>query len=249
MNTLSSSTLNRTRTLQFLEGLTNSYDEDFHSLYLVPGLPSNEVEKAVKMIVVPSDVYKEVIDTTCRSKTGSIIFHSGTRNYLIIPPFPIRNNVTSNMLDTAPLLSLLETDYKIALIMVRLSSYAVGVFRGEKLISSKVGTGLVHGRHKKGGSSAHRFERHRDKQIEYFLTRVCQHTLEHLGPHKRSINYLVYGGARMTIQLLQKQCPFVGGLEIETLPPLLDIPEPRQAVLERVVSRIWSSILIEWVED
>ena len=112
-----------------------------------------------------------------------------------------------------------------------------------------MGTGLVHGRHKKGGSSAHRFERHRDKQIEYFLTRVCQRAREHLEPHVKSLNYLVYGGARTTIQLLQKQCSFIGKLDTPSLPPLLDLPEPRQAVLEGAVRRLWSSIVFEWQDE
>jgi hypothetical protein len=141
---------------------------------------------------------------------------------------------------------LLEHDYSVAFILVRLGSYAIGVCRGEKLLSSKVGTGLVHGRHKKGGSSAHRFERHRDKQIEYFLTRVCQRSREQLEPYVKSIEYIVYGGARTTIQLLQKQCTFLGKLEIPNLPPQLDIPEPRQAVLKAAIGRVWTSAVYEW---
>ena len=132
---------------------------------------------------------------------------------------------------------------------MRLGAYAIGICDGENLVSSKVGTGLVHGRHRQGGSSAHRFERHRDKQIEYFLTRVCQHAREQLEPQAKALDYVVYGGAWTTILLLQKQCPFLGQFDEPTLPPLLDIPEPRQAVLETAVNRVWSSTVIEWRED
>jgi peptide subunit release factor 1 (eRF1) len=144
--------------------------------------------------------------------------------------------------------SRLEHDLMIALVLVRLGSYAIGVSRGEKLLTSKVGTGLVHGRHRQGGSSAHRFERHRDKQIETFLNRVCQHAREQLEPYVKSLDYIVYGGARETILLLQKYCPLLMKLETPVLPPLLDIPDPRQAVLETAIGRVWSSTVVEWEE-
>jgi peptide subunit release factor 1 (eRF1) len=143
---------------------------------------------------------------------------------------------------------LLRHDYRIALVLVRLGAYAIGICHGERLVTSKVGTGLVHGRHKKGGSSAHRFERHRDKQIEYFLTRVCGRLREQLEPHIQALDFVVYGGARTTIQLLKKQCQFVEKLGKPTLPPLFDIPAPRQSVLETAVSRVWSSTVMEWRE-
>jgi peptide subunit release factor 1 (eRF1) len=132
---------------------------------------------------------------------------------------------------------------------VRLGTYAIGVSGGENLVSCKTGTGLVHGRHRQGGSSAHRFERHRDKQIEYFLTRVCQHIREQWEPHAKTLDYVVYGGAWTTMQLLQKRCPFLERLATPALPPLLDIPEPNRSVLETAVKRVWSSTVMEWRED
>jgi len=63
------------------------------------------------------------------------------------------------------------------------------------------------------------------------------------------MDYIVYGGARTTILMLQKYCPLLGKLDRPVLPPLLDIPEPRQAVLETAVSRVWSSTVYEWRED
>ncbi len=51
-------------------------------------------------------------------------------------------------------------------------------FQRGKAFSQKVERCLVHGRHRQGGSSSHRFERHRDKQIETFLNRVCEHVQE-----------------------------------------------------------------------
>ena len=116
-------------------------------------------------------------------------------------------------------------------------------------MDSKTGTGLVHARHKKGGSSQARFARHREKQIEQFMARVCSHVRQHIEPYARSLEYMVYGGARTTIFSLHKQCPFLSQFEDRILRMLLDIPEPRQAVLEEAIGRIWSSDVIEWCED
>jgi hypothetical protein len=144
---------------------------------------------------------------------------------------------------------LLKRDYVIGVVLVRLGSYAVGLCQGEKLVDKKIGTGLIHGRHRQGGSSSHRFERHRDKQIEQFLIRVCSHVREHLEPHEKSLDFMVYGGARTTILMAQKYCPWLEKLKTPALPPLLDIPEPRLPILQSAVTRIWSSTVYEWTAD
>jgi hypothetical protein len=241
--------LNRARLPDFLQELRHNTGEEPFTLYQIPGSLTTEPDNDLKALPVEKEIYQEITGLADRSPTGAVIFYSPGRTCLLLPPFPIKEKFAGPGVITAPLESLVLADYLIALILVRLGSYAVGVCRGGQIISSKVGTGLVHGRHKKGGSSAHRFERHRDKQIEYFLTRVCQRTREHLEPHEKSLDFLVYGGARTTVQLLQKQCGFVAKLETPALTPLYDIPEPRQAVLESAINRVWSSTVIEWREE
>ena len=240
---------NRARMLDFLEKLAVAPGEDLTTLYLPPRLPASELDNLLNEIPAQQDIPAGLSDIVNRSGIGAVVFWSALQKYLVIPPFPVSEKNIRHTLDIEPLRSVLSREYLVGLVLVRLGSYAIGVCHGEKLVSSKVGTGLVHGRHRQGGSSAHRFERHRDKQIEYFLTRVCQHAREQLEPYVKSLDYLVYGGAWTTILLLQKQCPLLGKLETPTLPPLLDIPEPRQAVLETALNRIWSSTVIEWVED
>src|SRR5450631_1970061 len=57
-------------------------------------------------------------------------------------------------------------DRTVAVLLVRLGGYAVGVFSGSppRLEASKVGTRLVHGRSAAGGWSQHRFARRRENQ-------------------------------------------------------------------------------------
>jgi hypothetical protein len=240
--------LTRAKTLDYLEELAGVPGVKAVTFCLPPRAPTDETEGVCKLGDIPLDVHPHLVKLAAGSGTGCYVFWSAKQKCLVVPPFPTNVKQLTQSIDLAQIRSQLENDLMIALVLVRLGSYAVGVCEGEKLVSSKVGTGLVHGRHRQGGSSAARFERHRDKQIEYFLTRVCEHAREHLEPYVKSLDFLAYGGARTTILLLQKQCSFLARLAIPTLPPLLDIPEPRQAILEDAIRRVWSGTVIEWKE-
>ncbi len=241
-------TFSRARLLEYIDGLEKTATGPYRSFYLAPDVSDKELHTLLQNTSIPADTITEVVKYGSNSATGAILFLSNKILSLILPPFPVSERLFADTFETGPLRSMLNQDYCIGLVLVRLGSYGIGACQGEKLVSSKVGTGLVHRRHRKGGSSAHRFERHRDKQIEYFLTRVCQHALEKLEPYVKSLDFLVYGGARTTIHLLQKQCPFLARLDVPYLPPLYDIAEPRQAVLEDAVRRVWSGTVIEWKE-
>jgi hypothetical protein len=241
--------LNRQKMLDFLGKMAEHPSANGYSLYLPPHPDRSEARKSLEEISIPAETVPEILDNVDKSHVGGAVFWSDENKCLVFPPFPIAEKSLDKGSSINTLQSLLMKDYLIGVVLVRLGAYAVGVCRGEKFISSKVGTGNIHGRHKKGGSSAHRFERHRDKQIEYFFTRACQRAREHLKPHVKSLDYLVYGGARTTIRELCKQCSFLERLDTPTLPPLLDIPEPRQTVLKTAVSRIWSSTVFEWHEE
>jgi peptide subunit release factor 1 (eRF1) len=218
------------------------------SLYLPYGTPQARVEHLLGEAPTTSAVPPGVAEIMAGSGIGAVFFWNPTHMYLVLPPFPITEEYISNGCDIGLLRSLLNQDFLVGLVLVRLGAYSIGICRGTELIDSKTGTGLVHARHKKGGSSQARFARHREKQIEQFLDRVCGHVREYIEPHARSLEYLVYGGARTTILSLRKQCPFLSQFEDRILRMLLDIPEPRQAVLEKAIGTVWSTDVIEWCE-
>jgi hypothetical protein len=240
--------LTREKTLDYLKGLAGVPGGKAATFCLPPRLPPGETQNVCRLGDIPPDAHPHFIKLAAGSKTGCYVFWSAGQKCLVVPAFPTAEKQVTQPLDLAQIRSQLQKDLLIAVVLVRLGSYAIGVYRGEKRLGSKVGTGLVHGRHRQGGSSAHRFERHRDKQIEYFMTRVCQHAREQIEPYVKSLDYIVYGGARTTILTLQKSCPLLERLETPALPPLLDIPEPRQEVLENAVKRVWSSTVYEWQE-
>jgi len=240
--------LDRSKMLDFLDKLALTEGKAV-SLYLPQGTTQDRVESLLGKMSLASAIPPGVAEAAADSRTGAAFFWSPSQMYLVLPPFPIAEEYMSNGYDVEPLRSLLSHDFLIALVLVRLGAYSIGICRGAELIDSKTGTGLVHARHKKGGSSQARFARHREKQIEQFLIRVCGHAREHIEPHARSLDYLVYGGARTTILLLRKRCPFLSQFDERILRMLLDIPEPRRAVLEKAVGAVWSSDVIEWCKD
>jgi len=230
--------LKREEMIRFLNKL-EAPDNTAKSLYI----PS---ESSAKRFSEKPDIPPEIVDLAVKSKTGVVVFWNISQGYAVVPPFPLTAAHSAQEYDVKPLLALLEHDFRVALVLVRLGSYAIGLCHGESLAASKVGTGLVHGRHKKGGSSQQRFQRHRDKQIESFLTRVCHHAREIIEPQATTVDYLAYGGAWTTILSLQKICPFLQKFDARNLPPLLDIGEPRQKILETAIGRVWSSSITEW---
>lgn len=240
--------LGRSKMLGFLDEVARMEGEA-ESLYLPRGTSPARVEESLERLFGPAALPTGVTDTIASSKTGAVLFWGMPGRYLVLPPFPVREAYARDGYDIEPLRSLLSHDFLITLVLVRLGAYSIGVCQGTKVLDGKTGTGLVHARHRKGGSSQARFARHREKQIDYFLGRVCGHVQEHIGPHAQSLDYLVYGGARSTILSLRKRCPFLGQFEDRVLRTLLDIPEPRRAVLDKALNDVWSTTVIEWRED
>jgi len=247
MYSVSNYRLNRARMQHLLEEL-QTFSMEVASLCIPPGSSKIVIEGLLETILelnkLPDNFSKLISD----SPTGGVVFWGQHHRYLVFPPFPLYEERSSATCEIEPLYSLLNRDYLFGLVLVRLGAYGIGVVRGQQLLSSKVGTGLVHSRHRQGGSSAHRFERHRDKQMETFFTRVCLHAREQLEPYERQLQYLIYGGARETLLDFRKQCHFLTQFDDRTLDLLLNIREPKKAGLQEAVEEAWSSRVIRWDE-
>ncbi len=218
------------------------------SLCIPPDYSKLEAEGLLETLLdlgtLPDGLTRHIIE----SPTGAVLFWGDHHRYLVMPPFPLNEERVSQSCEIEPLRSLLLREYLFGLVLVRLGSFAAGVVKGDRLLSSKVGKGLVHGRHRQGGSSAHRFERHRDKQMETFFTRVCGHVREQLEPYAGELQYLIYGGTRETLLEFRKQCHFSGQFDDRTLDILLNIREPNQSGLNEAIHEAWSSRIVQWKE-
>jgi peptide subunit release factor 1 (eRF1) len=237
--------LTKARLLHLLEKLkANSIEVG--SLCVPPGSSKTNIEGMMETIMDMKTVPEDLSTSIAASQTGAIVFWGPHHRYLVMPPFPMAKESVSHMCEIEPLYSLMHKEFLLGLVMVRLGEYGIGVVQGEKLLSSKVGTGLVHSRHRQGGSSAHRFERHREKQMETFFTRVCQHAREQLEPYARQLDYVLYGGTQETTLDFRKQCHFLHEFDKKTLDRLLNIREPKQSGLAEGIQEAWSSRVIQW---
>ena len=216
--------------------------------FYFPPVSSPLGREKLRQVLVSESIDPDMVDAISDSTTGAILFWGINRKLLILPPFHVSNNYIALGYDIEPLHSMLHSKLEVALVLVRMGAFAVGICRGEELVVSKVGTGMVHARHKKGGSWQLRFQRRREKEVAEFIKRVCAHVEAQLETHAGTIDYLVYGGGRDAIRLLHDKCRFLHQFDDCVLPPMLDIPAPRRTVLEEAMARAWSSKVIEWRE-
>ena len=235
--------LPRSRALRWLAELPGP-DVAF-TLYIGPGTGRAEIEKMLAQVLDRGETLDALAEKAAASPTGAAVLYLMGKGFVIWPPFPLAGGGMHRGFEPGPLRSMLEKDWKLGLILVRLGRYSVGVFQGEKLLAGKAGTGLVHARHHKGGSSANRFARHREKQMEYFFTRVEGHAREILAPYVRSIDYILYGGTRDTLQRMWKQCAFFESLQPKTVDRLISLREPRRSTFEDALEEAYTSTVYE----
>ena len=126
-------------------------------------------------------------------------------------------------------------DRRVGILLVRLGGHAVGVAEGRRLVVSKVGSRQVHGRSAAGGWSQQRFARRREGQVRVALQSAADTAARVLAPAASSLDAVVVGGERTAVDAvladrrLAALVPLVRGR-------LLDVPDPRQVVLEAAPS-------------
>jgi peptide subunit release factor 1 (eRF1) len=236
-------TLSRSRTLAWLEELNG--EATSCTVYIAPSINRAEIEKTLGSWLDRGSLLDELAENAAKSPTGAVIFYVSGRAYVVWPPFPVGKNADARCYDPAHLLALLKHDWRLGLVLVRLGHYAIGLFTGERLIDGKAGTGLVHARHHKGGSSSQRFARHREKQMETFFTRIEGHARDLIEPHLKEIDYILYGGTRDTLLTMWRQCSFFRLLEGKAVNRLLSVREPRRSSFDEAIRQAYSSTVYE----
>ncbi|MEV0943863.1 acVLRF1 family peptidyl-tRNA hydrolase [Micromonospora wenchangensis] len=119
---------------------------------------------------------------------------------------------------------------RLGLLLARKGAVAVGVALGTELLVSKVDTRYVQGRTAAGGWSQQRFARRRDNQAKAALGDAAELAVRLLLPEAATLAALVCGGDRRAVDtvLADRRLAPLAGLRAERL---LDVPEPRHAVL------------------
>jgi hypothetical protein len=135
---------------------------------------------------------------------------------------------------------------RVGVLLVRLGGYAVGVFDGDTLTTSKVGSRLVHGRSAAGGWSQHRFARRREGQARAALDAATETAVALLGPVAGSLDAVVGGGDRRALATVLADVR-LAEVAAKATARVLDVPDPRLAVLRRA-PELFGSIKVTLTE-
>jgi hypothetical protein len=125
---------------------------------------------------------------------------------------------------------------RIGLVLARKGAVAVGVADGDELVVSKVDTHYVQGRTAAGGWSQQRFARRRDNQAKAATADGAGIVARLLLPQVRTLAALVAGGDRSAVDAILA-APALAPVAALRVGRLLEVPEPRHAVLVTAVAQ------------
>jgi VLRF1 release factor-like protein len=125
---------------------------------------------------------------------------------------------------------------RIGIVLVRLGGYSIGVALDGTVQTSTTGARPVHGRNRKGGSSSGRFARRRDNQARVALDAAADAVARVLLPVAASLDAVVLGGDTAALDDLRADRR-LAALLARAEPRVLDVPEPRRAVLDEAARR------------
>ena len=149
----------------------------------------------------------------------------GARAVLAVPAPPLADPTVAGLAAHA------AEERVVGVLLVRLGGFAAGVFRGEQLVASKTGSRQVHGRSAAGGWSQQRFARRREGQARVSLAAAADVAAAVLLPAVDGLDRLVGGGDRGAVGEVLAD-PRLAPLRPLLVPELLEVAEPRRAVLE-----------------
>lgn len=176
-----------------------------------------------------------------RSETGGVLFSGPGEGRLVTPPFPVSEELTCEGWCTGPLVELLERPRRIGVLLLRLGGFAVGVYQGERLVDSKVGSRFVKGRHGKGGSSQGRFARRREEQARALYRKTCEVLAGRLQDEEARLDHVLVGGDRMTLRAFEKECPYLRRLDPIRMRRRLHVREPSRVALDTLPRQLYES--------
>ena len=124
----------------------------------------------------------------------------------------------------------------VGLVLVRLGAHSIGIAEAGKVVVSRTDRHHVHGRTSAGGWSQQRFARRREGQAKVALADAADDTLDVLGPRLADLDAVVLGGDRRAFDELRRDSRLESVFSL-ALPGILDVPEPRRAVLDEAAEQ------------
>ena len=213
------------------------------TLYLTPkSLAARTGESRTARPARPDDEVVNIVTRTVgESDTGIAIFIGQGRAIAICPPFPFQDDISRTGFVASPLLRLLDTEYLIGIVLLRLGRYAVGVLRDDTLMASKTAGRYMKNRHRSGGQSQRRFERSRERLIRELYDKTCETARDVFAPYSKSMDYILLGGENSTLTGFTDRCRLMQSLNDKTLSRRLIIDRPDQKTLKDIAFEAWKS--------
>jgi Actinobacteria/chloroflexi VLRF1 release factor len=239
----------RTGLHRFLASLEDS-DKDCVTVYITPASFPDFIESlrlGIKYDTQAADIREAartetVIHSAKKYGTGAAIFWSGTGKQFVLPAFPIiKNEVFEGKFDASALHRVLDRKYSIGVVMVTWGWYALGIFDGSNLVECKIGTGHIHKKHKKGGSSQKRFARRTEEQRKDFLCRVSNRIEERFGGYLP--DYIFFGGNRLILKPLIQETRYLQTRIDKISPRILNVRYANREALAGSLAEINRSLV------
>jgi hypothetical protein len=180
-----------------------------------------------------------------RYRPGSVDVEVDGRTTTVTPPFGLDHEGEYDRLVLGPLLEALAEDHTVAALLVRMGGFAVGVFEGEQLVGSKVGSRFVKGRHRAGGSSANRFRRRREEQERELVDAAAAEAARVLEPWRGKVERVALGGDRDATGRVLAARPDLAWLQPLVLERFLPVPDPRRRVLDELPYQLYAAKVVE----
>ena len=147
---------------------------------------------------------------------------------VVRPTFGLAHEGEYDYVHVRPLLEEIARDHLVAVLLVRLGGYAVGMLEGERIVTSKVGSRFVKNRHKKGGSSANRFRRRREEQAKALIEEAAEVASSVLSPAP----FVALGGDKVAVEGVLAARADLGWLRERALSRFFTVEEPRLRTLQ-----------------
>jgi hypothetical protein len=145
----------------------------------------------------------------------------------------------TSLLDLDAFVALAVAPRLMGFVLARRTAVAVGVAQGQELVASKVETFYVQSRTAAGGWSQQRYARRRGNQAAAGVREAADLVHRIVLPRAADLAALVCGGDRPTVEAIMAD-PRLAPLAPLRSERLLDVPEPRHAVLVDAVAAAYA---------
>lgn len=178
-----------------------------------------------------------VLTTTVAPHRVHVAASDGARASIPVPFAPLVAPTGQRAgLAVDDLLDHLMVPRTIGLLLVRLGGYSIGIARAGVVLTSSTGSRLVHSRSAAGGQSQQRFARRREGQARVALRAAADTAARVLLPRAAELDAVVLGGDIAALRTLAAD-PRLSALLERAEPRVLDVAEPRRAVLDDAARR------------